>query len=274
MKRIQKTYKRVLTIAGSDSGGGAGIQADLKTISALGCYGTSVITAVTAQNTMGVSAVHPLPTENIVAQLDAVLSDIGTDAVKIGMLHSACAIEAIAERLAVCRCPNVVLDPVMISSSGNHLLHEEAVSVLKTSLFPLADVVTPNPLEAAVLLGRTISSVTQMTDGCKELKALGCGAVLIKGGHLDGNECIDALLADGTSECILFSSPRIDTMNSHGTGCTLSSAIASLLALGKPLELAIEMAKDYLGQALRAGIDITIGKGAGPVHHFHRWWQP
>jgi hydroxymethylpyrimidine/phosphomethylpyrimidine kinase len=273
-EKQMKTYCRVLTIAGSDSGGGAGIQADLKTFSALGCYGMSVITALTAQNTLGVTGIHPVPPEFISLQIDAVLGDIGADAVKIGMLHSSRVISCIADRLSHYHCSNIVLDPVMVAKSGDHLLKGDAVGMLKSRLLPLAAVVTPNLPEASVLLGKEVTERSQMGDACRELGRLGCRSVFLKGGHLSGDTCVDMLFDALTGTLLEFETKRIDTVNSHGTGCTVSSAIAAFLARGLDLPEAVGRAKKYVSQALQAGAGVQVGHGHGPVHHFHAWWQP
>ncbi len=268
-----KSYKRALTIAGSDSGGGAGIQADLKTFSALGCFGMSVITALTAQNTVAVTGIHPVPPAFIAQQIDAVLTDIGTDAVKIGMLHSPEVIVTVAEALHRHQAANIVVDPVMVAKSGDKLLRDDAVQALKSTLIPLADVITPNLPEATVLLGREITAENQMEDACKELVALGCQAVLLKGGHLSGANSPDFLYISGDPEPMRLDADRIETPNSHGTGCTLSSATAAYLARGKSIVEAVGLAKRYLLQALDAGSGYALGKGHGPVHHFHANWD-
>ena len=268
-----KKYHRALTIAGSDSGGGAGIQADLKTFSALGCFGMSAITALTAQNTHSVTAIHPAPPEFLKAQLDAVLSDIGTDAVKIGMLHSPEVIGVVADALAEWKCGNVVLDPVMISKSGDKLLQDEAVSALKERLLSLATVITPNLPEASVLLGREVEKKEEMLAAAKDLSKLGCSAVLLKGGHLTGDESGDLLYSAQEDSYFWFPEKRIPTENSHGTGCTLSSAICAGLAKGLDLQKAVEGAKTYITDALAAGSDYKTGQGHGPVHHFHEFWR-
>jgi hydroxymethylpyrimidine/phosphomethylpyrimidine kinase len=260
-----------LTIAGSDSGGGAGIQADLKTFSALGVYGASVITALTAQNTKGVSAIHDVPADFIAAQLDAVFSDLDVRAVKIGMVSRRAAIETIAAGLERWRQNAVVLDPVMVAASGDRLLAPDAVDVLKRVLIPRALVVTPNLPEAAALLDAPIAdSETAMRAQGERLLALGPRAVLVKGGHGSGAESVD-LLIEPTAFTRL-AADRIATRNTHGTGCTLSSAIAAGLAKGLPLADAVRAAKTYLTDALAAASRINIGSGHGPVHHFHAWW--
>jgi hydroxymethylpyrimidine/phosphomethylpyrimidine kinase len=265
-------YVRVLTVAGSDSGGGAGIQADLKTFSALGCYGMSVITALTAQNTTGVRAIHPVPPDFVEEQLEAVLSDMGAAAVKIGMLYSRELIRAVAGQLVKHRVRNIVLDPVMVAQSGDSLLQDEAVSALKEVLFPLATVVTPNLHEVSILVGRQVRTVDDMDLAARELGALGAQGVLIKGGHLPGRESTDLLYLPAENRAVIFKAERVDTRNNHGTGCTLSSGIASFLARGESLDAAASKAKDYLTRALRAGAAYRLGKGHGPVHHFFQFW--
>lgn len=261
-----------LTVAGSDSGGGAGIQADLKTFSALGAYGASVITAITAQNTQGVRAVEDISAAMIAAQIDAVFDDLVIGATKIGMVSRVATIDAIAGRLAH-HGVRPVLDPVMVATSGHRLLQEDAIEALKTRLVPMARLVTPNLPEAALLSGRSVAAnEAEMIRQGEAVLALGAGAVLVKGGHLGGPESVD-LLVDGQG-LLRLASPRIDTRNTHGTGCTLSAAIAAGLSRGLDLRDAVSDAKAYLDAALGAGIRLTIGAGRGPVHHFHRWWRP
>ncbi len=268
-----KTYHRALTIAGSDSGGGAGIQADLKTFSALGCFGMSVITALTAQNTREVTGIFPVPPDFIGQQIDAVLSDIGTDAVKIGMLHSPEVIHTVARHLNKWNIPNLVLDPVMVAKSGDKLLQDDAVAALKQTLIPLADIITPNLPEASVLLGRTVSARADMEKAVRDLADLGCPHVLLKGGHLDDRGSHDRLFSADTGQSRELPGKRIPTPNSHGTGCTLSSAICAGLARGMDMPTAVENAKIYITGALTAGADFSIGHGHGPVHHFHALWH-
>ena len=262
-----------LTIAGSDSSGGAGIQADLKTFSALGVYGASVITALTAQNTRGVNAIHSLPGAFIAAQLEAVFGDLDVRAVKIGMVGSAEAALAVAEKLEALRGVAIVLDPVMVATSGDPLLDADAEQVLREELIPLARLITPNLEEAACLLGDSARAGDEsaMRGQAKRLLELGARAVLVKGGHLDGPEAVD-ILVHGKSETRL-TSPRIETGNTHGTGCTLSSAIAAGLARGLKLEEACIRAKAYLSGALAAAGELQVGQGAGPVLHFHELWR-
>ncbi|ADB39504.1 bifunctional hydroxymethylpyrimidine kinase/phosphomethylpyrimidine kinase [Spirosoma linguale] len=267
-----KTYARALTIAGSDSGGGAGIQADLKTFAALGCYGMSVITALTAQNTKAVTGIMPVSPAFIAEQMKAVLSDIGADAVKIGMLHSAEVIEQVAKTLVDFGVKTIVLDPVMVAKSGDKLLQDEAVDALKTYLLPIASVITPNLPEASVLLGRPVETMADMQQAAVDLATLCPGAILVKGGHLTTDESTDLLYLSATEQHS-FPTTRIQTGNSHGTGCTLSSAIAAGLARGLSVVDAVAVAKDYLTQALRAGADYQLGHGHGPVHHFFNVWQ-
>ncbi|MDE2607032.1 MAG: bifunctional hydroxymethylpyrimidine kinase/phosphomethylpyrimidine kinase [Burkholderiales bacterium] len=261
-------YPRVLSIAGSDSGGGAGIQADLKTFSALGCYGMTAITALTAQNTLGVRSIHAVPLPHLADQIDAVIEDIGADAVKIGMLHSADTVRTVASALVRHRITKVVLDPVMVATSGAKLIDDQAIAVLVRELFPLATVVTPNLDEAALLVGRPLASEADMEAAARQLIAQGAPAMLLKGGHLAGDQVSDLLLArDGAPQWMR--APRIPTSNTHGTGCTLSSAIASHLALGADLGEAVARARDYVRGALEAGARVRTGAGSGPLNHGH-----
>ncbi len=266
-------YKKVLTIAGSDSGGGAGIQADIKTISACGCYATSAITAITVQNTLGVSDIHPIPDSILAGQIRAVLEDIGTDAVKIGMLHNPKVIEIVAELLQEFGLKNVVLDPVMVATSGDKLLQDDAVQSLKQTLIPLARIITPNLPEAEILLNKTITSQEELPQFARELAEKFHTSVLLKAGHLQDEQVVDAFHNLEENKTSLLSSKREKTLNTHGTGCTLSSALASFLALGHTLPQATTLAKDYITAAISAGKAYHIGNGHGPVHHFHRFWQ-
>lgn len=266
----KKHYHRVLTIAGSDSGGGAGIQADLKTIAANHCYGMSVITALTAQNTLGVSAIHAVPVDFVAAQMDAVLSDIGADAVKIGMLFSPELIRTVADGLRRYEAKNIVLDPVMVAQSGDKLLQDEAVTALKEHLIPLADLITPNLPEASVLLDREILTEEDLAAAAVDLAALGAGNVLIKGGHLESENSDDCLYLGAEQRLVTLAGERVVTRNNHGTGCTLSSAIAAYLARGEDMETAVRLGKDYIAGAIQAGAAYEIGRGNGPVHHFFR----
>ena len=261
-----------VTIAGSDSGGGAGIQADLKTFSALGVYGASVVTALTAQNTRGVAAIHDVPPAFIAKQIDAVFSDLAVGAVKIGMLSQAAAIDVVAAGLDRYRVRNVVLDPVMVAGSGDRLIADAAIAALRRALIPRALLITPNLPEAAVLLDSPLAiSEADMREQGQRLLALGAGAVLMKGGHAEGAESIDLLIAP-TSEVRLVAD-RVPTANTHGTGCTLSSAIAAGLAQGEPLADSVRHAKAYITDAIAAADRLVIGHGHGPVHHFFAQWR-
>lgn len=260
-----------VTIAGSDSGGGAGIQADLKTFSALGVYGASVIAALTAQNTMGVTGIHDVPPAFVTAQIDAVFSDLAVNAVKIGMLSHPDVIAAVADGLDRFKQNKVVLDPVMVAASGDRLLAQEAVEVLRDVLIPKAMLITPNLPEAAALLEAPIAqNENEMREQGEKLLALGARAVLMKGGHASGSESVD-LLIEPTSVARL-AAERFDTRNTHGTGCTVSSAIAAGLAKGLSLAEAVREAKAYVTAAIKGSDQLTIGHGHGPVHHFHHWW--
>jgi hydroxymethylpyrimidine/phosphomethylpyrimidine kinase len=259
-------YTRVLSIAGSDSGGCAGIQADLKTFSALGCFGMTAVTALTAQNTQGVRAVHPVPVDILVQQIDAVVEDIGVHAVKIGMLHSAELVLAVARAIDHHSLPCVVLDPVMVATSGAVLIENSAVDALVKQLFARVCVVTPNLDEASLLVGRTLQTTDDMEVAAKELIAMGAKAVLLKGGHLAGDTVHDLLAVAGQSPRWMRA-PRIDSPNTHGTGCTLSSAIAAYLALGLELGEAVESARQFVRGALQAGSQARTGHGSGPLNH-------
>jgi hydroxymethylpyrimidine/phosphomethylpyrimidine kinase len=259
-------YPRVLSIAGSDSGGGAGIQADLKTFAALGCFGMTAITALTAQNTCGVRAIHPVPPDMLRAQIDAVLDDIGADAVKIGMLHSPEIVRTVAQAIDRHQLQRVVFDPVMVATSGAKLIDDPAIAVLVAELFPRAALITPNLDEAALLVGRPLTNTQDMAQAAAELLARGARAVLLKGGHLTGDTVMDLLLQPST-EPLWLQAPRIATANTHGTGCTLSSAIAAHLALGATLAQAVQLARDFVRQALQAGASVKTGQGEGPLNH-------
>lgn len=253
-----------LTIAGSDSGGGAGIQADLKTFAAHGVYGTTAITAVTAQNTVGVTSVLALPADMVVAQIEAVAGDIGVDAVKTGMLANAAIVEVVAAAIDTLDLPRVVVDPVMVAKSGDRLLEDTAIAAVKSELLRRAFVVTPNVPEAEVLAGMQIPTVEAAREAARRIHALGPGAVVIKGGHLAGHEVVD-LLFDGRS-FVEFRGPRIEGRHTHGTGCTFSAALAANLARDCPLAEAVARAKQYVAGAMRQGPD--IGRGHGPLDHF------
>ena len=259
-------YPRLLTIAGSDSGGGAGIQADLKTFSALGCFGMTAITALTAQNTTGVSAIHGVPPDMLRAQIDAVLEDIGVDAVKIGMLHSPEIVHTVASAIDRHGLMHVVLDPVMVATSGAVLVDSPAIAALVSELFGRTALVTPNLDEASLLVGRTLTSEADMQAAATELLAKGARAVLLKGGHLAGDVVSDLLQVAGSAPHWMRA-PRIATANTHGTGCTLSSAIAAHLALGMSLIDAVEAARIYVRGALAAGANVKTGQGGGPLNH-------
>ena len=262
-----------VTIAGSDSGGGAGIQADLKTFSALGVYGASVITALTAQNTLTVTGIHDVPPDFVRAQMRAVYTDLSVGATKIGMLSRPAVIEAIADELDRLPTGRVVLDPVMVTTSGSKLLADDAVEILAERLFPRAALITPNLLEAARLLDAPVAADRAgMRRQAEALLRRGARAALVKGGHREGDSAADILVTPTGSRW--FEAPRLATKNTHGTGCTLSSAIAAGLAKGMALEDAIAAAKTYLQAALAASDTLRIGSGHGPVHHFHAFWSP
>jgi len=265
------TIPIALTIAGSDSSGGAGIQADLKTFAAFGVYGASVITALTAQNTSGVSGIHLVPSEFVTAQIDAVFADLRVDAVKIGMVARPAIIEVIVAGIARWSPRNVVLDPVMVATSGDRLLEPDAVRALRMKLIPRASLITPNLPEAAALLDEPLAESPALIESQgKRLLELGCPAVLIKGGHGLGAESVDYLVRD--SGVVGLRAPRIATRNTHGTGCSLSSAIAAELAMGQEMETAVRNAKAWLTGAIAAADRLGVGHGHGPVHHFHRFY--
>jgi hydroxymethylpyrimidine/phosphomethylpyrimidine kinase len=256
--------KTALTIAGSDSGGGAGIQADLKTFAAHGVYGTSAVTAITAQNTLGVTAWEAVTSDLVTAQIEAVASDFGVDAVKTGMLANAAIVEAVAAAIASLDLPRVVVDPVMVAKGGAKLLDDEAIEAVKAELLPRAFVVTPNSLEASALAGMQVRTVDEARAAAERIAALGAAAVIVKGGHLPHGDAID-LFFDGR-EFVELRAPRIETRHTHGTGCTFSSAIAANLALGRPLGDAVARAKAYLTDAIRQAPG--LGAGHGPLGHF------
>lgn len=268
-------YRRALTIAGSDPSGGAGVQADLKTFSACGCFGTSAIVAVVDENTVGVTGVHPVPVNFVTGQIRSVLDDIGTDAIKIGMLHSSELIRAVRETLDMYpEITDIVLDPVMVATSGDPLLQREAVDTLREVLIPRARVITPNIPEAEILLGEKIDSQDSLPDAARRLSEK-CGgvSVLLKAGHLHDDDLIDIFYNAETGETIPLKSKRVTTVNTHGTGCTLSSAFAAALARGLSLNDAARAAKDYIAAAIEAGAAYRIGHGHGPVHHFFGFWK-
>jgi len=259
-------YARVLSIAGSDCGGGAGIQADLKTFAALGCYGMTAITALTAQNTTGVRAIHAVPPAMLRDQIDAVVEDIGVDAVKIGMLHAPEIVQVVADAIDRHALTQVVLDPVMIATSGAVLIENAAVQALVQQLFARALLITPNLDEAGFLVGRRLHTESDMAQAAQELLARGARAVLLKGGHLAGEQVCD-LFVSQSGESFWLRAPRIASPNTHGTGCTLSSAIAAHLALGQDLPTALHSAHAYVRQALQAGAGVRTGAGSGPLNH-------
>ena len=269
---MKTTYFRALTIAGSDNSGGAGIQADLKTFSALGCYGMSVITALTAQNTKGVRGIQEIEPGFIEEQIHSILDDIGVDAIKIGMLFNIPIIKTVAKILRGKKTGFIVVDPVMFAKSGDSLLQEEAVHAIKEDLFPLATIITPNLLEAEALLGRPIQSLEAMQQAAVDLCNLGPKAAVVKGGGLTDSNSDDCLIVGG-DRLQWLKQDRLDTQNTHGTGCTFSSAIAAFLARSYKLEDAVKEAKFYLTQALKAGADKNLGHGKGPVMHFYNTWQ-
>ncbi|MCS5657447.1 MAG: bifunctional hydroxymethylpyrimidine kinase/phosphomethylpyrimidine kinase [Dehalococcoidia bacterium] len=259
---------KAMTIAGSDSGGGAGGQADLKTFAALGVYGASTLTAITAQNTVAVTAVHDIPTDVITAQIDAVLTDIGADAVKTGMLSSSDIIECVCEALEVHGVQRLVVDPVMIAKSGDALLREDAIGSLRTRLLPLAMVVTPNIPEAEALTETTIVSDADVRRAAEAIVGMGARSVVVKGGHREGPAT--DLFYDG-KEFKEFTAPRFDTVNTHGTGCTFASAVAAGLARGMVVTDAVALAKDYVTEGIRHSF--SIGQGHGPLNHFYKFWK-
>ena len=260
-----------LTIAGSDSSGGAGIQADLKTFAAFGVYGASVITALTAQNTTGVSGIHQVPADFVTAQIDAVFADLAVGAVKIGMVAQLATIDAIAAGLSRWSPRHIVLDPVMVATSGDRLLAADAVEALRTRLIPRASLITPNLPEAAALLDEPVATnEADVERQGRRLLSLGCKAVLIKGGHGQGSESIDYLI--DAERTIALAAPRIATKNTHGTGCSLSSAIAAGLARGDDMEAAVRNAKAWISAAIAAADKFTVGHGHGPIHHFHKFY--
>ncbi len=263
-------YTRVLTIAGSDSGGGAGIQADIKAISAMGCFAMSAITAVTAQNTVGVRAIHPIPLDIIESQISAVLEDIGTDAIKTGMINSSEVVELVARMLDKFAVKNVVVDPVMVATSGDALIKDSAVESIKELLIPRARVITPNIPEAEVLLDESIKE-GELAEAARKLSMGGRVSVLLKAGHLEGDTLTDILYNAEEDSIVELTSTRIDTPNTHGTGCTLAAALAAALAKGLSLTQAAQSAKNYISQAIKSGAEYKIGEGHGAVNHFFNY---
>jgi len=264
-----KKYPIILSIAGSDSSGGAGIQADIKTISALGAYAATAITAITVQNTTGVTAIHPIPPSYVEGQIDAVMKDLSPEAVKIGMINDIQITRVIVKTLKKYQPSFVVFDPVMVSTSGSKLIEDNALQVITEELMPLTHLITPNISEAEVLLNRNIGDLEQMKTAAKELLSFGSQAVLIKGGHLTGKSMDDVLQLNSQSTPFIFSELHIESQNVHGTGCTLSSAIATFLALGYEMHQAVEKAKKYVTGAIEAGKDVRTGHGSGPLNHFY-----
>ena len=266
---ISSSTPIVLTIAGSDSGGGAGIQADIKAMSATGSFACSVITAITSQNTQGVSAIFPIPLDHVASQLDAVFSDLNVVAVKVGMLADSNIIKVVADKINQYQPKYLVIDPVMVATSGDLLLEQSAISTLKEALIPLADIITPNLPEGAALTGKPVpESEADMQDMVEELRALGAKAVLLKGGHLEQDENSNDLLILPSSTA-LISAKRFPTKNTHGTGCTLSSSIASYLAQGNELTQSVELGKRYISEAIAHADQLNVGQGHGPVNHFY-----
>lgn len=264
-----KKYHSVLTIAGSDCSGGAGIQADIKAISALGGYAASAITAITVQNTCGVTGIHPVPASYVKAQIEAVMTDIKPSAIKIGMINDVEIVKTIAESIKKYKPKFVVFDPVMVSTSGCKLIEDKAIEAIKKELIPLSTIITPNLSEAMVLTGDNISDAASMTAAGNKILESGCGAVLIKGGHLEGNDMCDVLCIKGENTPYIYTASKISSKNTHGTGCTLSSSIATYLALGETLREAVRKAKDYVHKGILNGKDVCIGSGHGPLNHFY-----
>lgn len=270
MEQTKKQYNTVLTIAGSDSGGGAGIQADIKAISAMGGYAASAITAITVQNTLGVEAVHAVPIDILKGQIEAVLSDIGAKAVKVGMLHSSEVVRTVAESVRAYGVRNLVVDPVMVSTSGHRLIEESAIETLKSELIPLARVITPNIPEAEILAGVKIERNSELAEVARLLSQGGRVSVLLKAGHLTEERLVDIFYNAEQDTILELPSVRVHTPNTHGTGCTLSSAFAAALAQGLSLDDAARAAKEYINNAIISGADYTIGHGHGPVNHFFK----
>ncbi|QWX83408.1 bifunctional hydroxymethylpyrimidine kinase/phosphomethylpyrimidine kinase [Cellulophaga sp. HaHaR_3_176] len=268
---MTQNYARVLTIAGSDSGGGAGIQADLKTFSACGCYGTSAITALTAQNTIGVTDIHPVPVLHLQKQIQAVLDDIGTDAIKIGMLHSTEIINMVVKTLEKYKATPIVIDPVMVATSGDKLVLDNAIKAIKSKLMSIATIITPNIPECEILLNKKIEG-TNLKFYAKELADAYSVSVLLKAGHLNNDTLTDIFYNFDSKEYFELTSKKVQTQNTHGTGCTLSSAIAAFLAKEFTLNESVLKGKEYLEGAIKKSADHTLGKGHGPLHHFYKFW--
>ena len=265
---MKKKYPCIVSIAGSDCSGGAGIQADIKTISALGGYAATVITALTAQNTMGVSGIYPVPSAFVTQQIQAVMEDICPSSMKIGMINHVEIVESIAQAINHYQPQHVVLDPVMVSTSGCKLISDEAITAITRQLIPITEIITPNLSETEILTGIHAHDQETMYQAAKILLSQGCKAALIKGGHLEGNRMCDLLLTQESETPYLFEAPKVESKNTHGTGCSLSSAIATFLALEYPLPIAVEKAKEYVYQGIMAGKDVQIGNGHGPLNHF------
>ncbi len=265
---MKKKYPCIVSIAGSDCSGGAGIQADIKTISALGGYAATVITALTAQNTMGVSGIYPVPSAFVTQQIQAVMEDIYPSSMKIGMINYVEIVESIAQAINQYQPQHVVLDPVMVSTSGCKLISDEAITAITRQLIPITEIITPNLSETEILTGIHAHNQETMCQAAKILLSQGCKAALIKGGHLEGNRMCDLLLTQESETPYLFEAPKVESKNTHGTGCSLSSAIATFLALEYPLPIAVEKAKEYVYQGIMAGKDVQIGNGHGPLNHF------
>lgn len=265
---MKKKYPCIVSVAGSDCSGGAGIQADIKTISALGGYAATVITALTVQNTMGVSGIYPVPPVFVTQQIQAVIEDICPSSMKIGMINHVEIVEAIAQAIKQYHPQHVVLDPVMVSTSGCKLISDEAITAITQQLIPITEIITPNLSETEILTGIHAHDQESMHQAAKILLNQGCKAALIKGGHLEGNRMCDLLLTRESETPYLFEAPKVESKNTHGTGCSLSSAIATFLALEYSLPVAVEKAKEYVYQGIMAGKDVQIGKGHGPLNHF------
>lgn len=264
----QYSYKSVLSIAGFDGSGGAGIQADTKTISALGCYATNVLTALPVQNTQGVRNIYPIPMQAVKDQLDCIFDDIVPDAIKIGMVHTPELVEIIQNKLIDFPEIPVVFDPVMVATSGHHLINQETIQEIITRLFPLATIITPNMDEASVLVNQPIINLDDMEQAIVKISEMNIKSILLKGGHLPTEE-LTSLFLDSEKKIHRFSFPKFETKNTHGSGCSLSSAIASYLALGKSLLEAVTLAQDYVHLAIKNGANVKIGKGNGPLNHFY-----
>lgn len=261
------TYPTVLTIAGFDGSGGAGIQADIKTFSALGCYATSVLTALPIQNTMGVQKIYPIPMEAVAAQIEAVLDDIFPDAIKIGMVHTPQLVETIVHTLAKYPKTLIVFDPVMVATSGHRLIEEETIQTIVEKLFPIADIITPNMDEASILAKMEVKTLEDMQIAGKKILKSGCKNILLKGGHQE-LPIITSLFIEENGKQSFFETEKFNTNNTHGSGCTLSSAIAAYIARGEELHQSVELAQEYVFEAIKNGKDVVIGKGNGPLNHF------